>query len=418
MNELSRTKAATDRPLDVAAVRADFPILAEKMYGKDLVFLDSAASAQKPRQVIDAVSTTYRTAYANVHRGAYRLSGLATDAYEAARKKVQRFINAERDAEIVFTRNTTEGINLVAASYGDAFLGEGDEVLLTHMEHHSNIVPWQLLRDRKGIVLRVAPIDDQGNLMMAEFAGLISDRTRLIAVTHVSNALGTVVPVHEICQVARERGIVTLIDGSQSAPHIPVDVREIGCDFYVFTGHKTYGPSGIGVLYGRAEMLDKMPPYQGGGEMIRTVTFERSSYADIPHKFEAGTPNIVGAIGLGAALDYLSGLGLDRVAAAEAELLAYGMDRLAGVPGLRLIGTAQRKLAVMSFVIDGVHAHDVGTILDREGIAIRTGHHCAQPVMDRFGVTATARASLGVYSTRDDVDALVSGLGKVREIFG
>jgi len=405
-------------PLDVAAIRADFPILSEKMNGNDLVFLDSAASAQKPRQVLDAILHTYETSYANVHRGAYRLSALATDAFEASREKVRAFVNAERAEEIIFTRNATEAINLVAASHGRAFLKEGDEVLLTHMEHHSNIVPWQLLRDATGIVIKVAPIDDSGNLIMSEFNALVTERTRLIAVTHVSNALGTIVPVDEICQMARERGIVTVIDGSQGAPHLPVDVQDIGCDFYVFTGHKVYGPSGIGVLYGRAERLDAMPPYQGGGEMIRTVTFEKSTYADIPHKFEAGTPNIVGAIGLGAALDYVSAIGRERIAANEADLLAYGMDRLAQVPGLRLIGTAQRKTAVMSFVVEGVHAHDVGTILDSEGIAIRSGHHCAQPVMDRFGLTATARASLGIYSTRDDIDALVAGLGKVREVFG
>jgi len=405
-------------PLDVAAIRADFPILSEKMNGNDLVFLDSAASAQKPRQVLDAILHTYETSYANVHRGAYRLSALATDAFEASREKVRAFVNAERAEEIIFTRNATEAINLVAASHGRAFLKEGDEVLLTHMEHHSNIVPWQLLRDATGIVIKVAPIDDHGNLLMADFNALVTERTRLIAVTHVSNALGTIVPVDEICQMARERGIVTVIDGSQGAPHLPVDVQDIGCDFYVFTGHKVYGPSGIGVLYGRAERLDAMPPYQGGGEMIRTVTFEKSTYADIPHKFEAGTPNIVGAIGLGAALDYVSAIGRERIAANEAGLLAYGMDRLAQVPGLRLIGTAQRKTAVMSFIVEGVHAHDVGTILDSEGIAIRSGHHCAQPVMDRFGLTATARASLGIYSTRDDIDALVAGLGKVREVFG
>ena len=410
--------AAKAEPLDVAAIRADFPILGEKMDGKDLVFLDSAASAQKPRQVLDAMRHVYETSYANVHRGAYRLSALATDAFEGARETVRAFVNAERAEEIIFTRNATEAINLVAATHGRAFLKEGDEVLLTHMEHHSNIVPWQLLRDATGIVIKVAPIDDQGNLVMADFNALVTERTRLIAVTHVSNALGTIVPVHEICQMARERGIVTLIDGSQGVPHLPVDVQDIGCDFYAFTGHKVYGPTGIGVLYGRAERLDAMPPYQGGGEMIRTVTFEKSTYAALPHKFEAGTPNIVGAIGLGAALDYVNAIGRERIAANEADLLAYGMDRLAQVPGLRLIGTAQRKLAVMSFVIDGVHPHDVGTVLDSEGIAIRAGHHCAQPVMDRLGLTATARASLGIYSTRDDIDALVDGLGTVREVFG
>lgn len=416
MNEMAAQPKL--EPFDPDSVRADFPILREKMYGKPLVFLDSAASAQKPRQVIEAVARTYETSYANVHRGAYRLSALATDAFEGARDKVRAFINAPDSKEIIFTRNATESINLVAASYGRAFLDAGDEVLITHMEHHSNIVPWQLLRDQIGIVLRVAPIDDQGNLQMGAFLDMISERTKLIAVTHVSNALGTIVPVHEICEVARERGIATLIDGSQAAPHLPVDVQDIGCDFYVFTGHKLYGPSGIGVLYGRAELLNRMPPYQGGGEMIRTVTFEKSTYADIPHRFEAGTPNIVGAIGLGAAIDYVKAIGMQRIEAAEADLLAYGMDRLSEVPGLKLIGTAQRKTAVMSFVVEGVHAHDVGTVLDAEGIAVRSGHHCAQPVMDRFGLSATARASLGIYSTRDDVDALVGALGKVKEIFG
>jgi len=404
--------------LDLETIRADFPILKESMGGKDLVFLDSAASAQKPRQVLDAMRHAYETSYANVHRGAYRLSARATDAFEAAREKTRAFVNAEKASEIIFTRNATEGINLVASSYGRAFLERSDEVLITHMEHHSNIVPWQMLRDEIGIVLKVAPIDDHGNLIMGDFHELVSDRTRLIAVTHVSNALGTVVPVHEICQMARERGIATLIDGSQAAPHLPIDVQDIGCDFYVFTGHKLYGPSGIGVLYGRYDRLASMPPYQGGGEMIRTVTFDKTTYADPPHRFEAGTPNIVGAIGLGAAIDYVGAIGLDRIERAEAELLAYGMERLGAVPGVTLIGTAQRKTAVMSFTVEGVHAHDVGTILDSEGIAVRSGHHCAQPVMDRYGVAATARASLGIYNGADDVDSLVAGLGKVREIFG
>ena len=403
---------------DVEAVRADFPILREKMYGKDLVFLDSAASAQKPRQVIEAMVNAYETGYANVHRGAYRLSALATDSFEAARGKVRKFLNAASEKEIIFTRNGTESINLVAATYGRKFLSAGDEVVITHMEHHSNIVPWQLLRDEKDIVLKVAPIDDQGNLLMPEFMDLIGERTKMIAITHVSNALGTVVPVHEICQMARERGIATLLDGCQAVPHLPVDVQDIGCDFYVFSGHKLYGPSGIGVLYGRSDLLNAMPPYMGGGEMIKSVTFDKTTFAELPHKFEAGTPNIVGAIGLGAAIDYVSAIGMDNIAAEEDELLAYGMDRLSQVPGLTLVGTAQRKTAVMSFLMDGVHAHDVGTVLDSEGIAVRAGHHCAQPVMDRYGVPATARASLGVHTNHGDIDRLVDALGKVRELFG
>ena len=410
--------AAKAEPLDVAAIRADFPILGEKMDGKDLVFLDSAASAQKPRQVLDAMRHVYETSYANVHRGAYRLSALATDAFEGARETVRAFVNAERAEEIIFTRNATEAINLVAATHGRAFLKEGDEVLLTHMEHHSNIVPWQLLRDATGIVIKVAPIDDQGNLVMADFNALVTERTRLIAVTHVSNALGTIVPVHEICQMARERGIVTLIDGSQGVPHLPVDVQDIGCDFYAFTGHKVYGPTGIGVLYGRAERLDAMPPYQGGGEMIRTVTFEKSTYAALPHKFEAGTPAIVEAIGLGAAIDYLESLGRDNIAAHESGILAYATQRLGEVPGLTIIGRAREKASIVSFVMENAHAHDIGTIVDRAGVAVRTGHHCAQPLLQRLGLTATARASFGIYNTREEVDALVEALGAVSEIFG
>ncbi|MHA1568187.1 MAG: SufS family cysteine desulfurase [Alphaproteobacteria bacterium] len=410
---------AMDRPaaLDVERARADFPILHRPVRGKPLVFLDSAASAQKPQAVIDAVRHCYEAEYANVHRGVYWLSERATEAFEGAREKVRAFLGAAESREIVFVRGATEAINLVAASVGEALLEAGDEVLITHMEHHSNIVPWQMLRERKGIALKVAPIADDGALMMEEFERLIGPRTKLIAVTHVANALGSVVPVADICRMGRERGIPVLIDGCQAVPHMAVDVQALDCDFYVFSGHKLYGPTGIGALYGRAEMLERLPPYQGGGDMILSVTFEETVFAGLPHKFEAGTPNIAGAIGLGAAIDYLGGLGIEAVAAHEADLMAYGMARLAEVPGLRLIGTAPGKVSVLSFVLDGVHPHDVGTILDGDGIAIRVGHHCAQPVMARFGVPATARASLGLYNRRADIDALVAGLAKVREMF-
>lgn len=403
--------------LDVERIRADFPILHKPVRGRPLVFLDSAASAQKPRHVIDAVSHCYEAEYANIHRGVYLLSQLATEAFEGAREKVRAFLNAAETREIVFVRGATEGINLVASSFGRAFLAPGDEVLITHMEHHSNIVPWQMLRDEKGIVLKVAPIGDDGALLMDEFEKLISPRTKLIAVTHVANALGSIVPVAEICRMARQRGIRVLVDGCQAVPHMSVDVQALECDFYVFSAHKLYGPSGVGVLYGRAELLDAMPPYQSGGDMILSVSFEKTLYADLPHKFEAGTPDIAGVIGLGAAIDYVGAIGLDRIAAHEADLLAYGTERLSACPGVRLIGTAPHKAGVLSFVIDGVHPHDIGTILDQEGIAVRTGHHCAQPVMARYGVNATVRASLGVYNRRDEIDALIAGLGRVRELF-
>ncbi len=411
-------RARSAPAFDPARVRADFPILDQKVHGKPLVFLDSAASSQKPRQVIDAMSRFYATDYANIHRGVYELSERATQAFEAAREKARSFLNAAEAREIVFVRGTTEAINLVAQTYGRGNVGPGDEVLITHMEHHSNIVPWQLLCEEKQAVLKVVPIDDRGALMMDELVKRLSPRTRIVAVTHVSNALGTVNPVGEIVRLAHARGVPVLVDGAQAVPHRRVDVRELDCDFYVFSGHKVFGPSGIGVLYGKAALLEAMPAYQGGGEMILSVSFEKTTYKEIPHKFEAGTPDITGAVGLGAALDYVSALDLDEVAAYEAELLANATEHIARIPGVRLIGTAEKKASVVSFVIEGVHPHDVGTILDQEGIAVRTGHHCAQPVMDRFGVPATVRASLALYNTKADVEALVKGVERVREVFG
>jgi cysteine desulfurase/selenocysteine lyase len=416
MAEAAKIRAAAG--FDAALARADFPALAQTVHGKPLVFLDSGASAQKPRAVIDAVRHCYEAEYANVHRGVYWLSQRATEAFEGARETVRRLLNARSTREIVFVRGATEGINLVAQSFGRALLEPGDEVVITAMEHHSNIVPWQMLRDEKGIVLRVAPIDDSGALMLDEFARLLGPRTRLVAVTHVANALGTVLPVAEIVRLARRAGARVLIDGCQAVPHMAVDVQALDCDFYVFSGHKLYGPTGIGALYGKAELLEAMPPWQGGGDMIRSVTFERTEYADLPHKFEAGTPHIAGAIGLGAAIDYVTGLGFAAIGAHERDLLAYATRRLAELNSVRIIGTAADKSAVISFVVEGVHPHDVGTILDREGVAVRAGHHCAQPVMDRFGVPATVRASFGLYNTRADVDALIAGLRRVMEIFG
>jgi cysteine desulfurase/selenocysteine lyase len=403
--------------LDAARVRADFPILAGQMRGKPLVYLDSAASAQKPRQVIDAVSRFYESSYANIHRGVYQLSADATRAYEDVRGKAARFLGAPDPAAIVFVRNVTEAINLVAQSFARPRLRAGDEILITAMEHHANIVPWQLVCEQTGAVLRVAPIADDGSLIVDELERQLGDRTRLLAFTHVSNALGTINPVKEIVALARERGVPTLVDGAQAAPHLPIDVQELGCDFYGITAHKVFGPTGVGVLWGRKELLDAMPPYQGGGDMIEQVSFEKTTFAPVPHKFEAGTPHIAGVIGLGAALDYVEALGMDRIAAHEHELLTYATESLEAVPGLRLIGTAPEKAAVLSFVLDGVHPHDIGTVFDGEGVAIRAGHHCAQPVMERFGVPATARASFSIYNTREDVDALVAALHTTRELF-
>jgi cysteine desulfurase/selenocysteine lyase len=402
---------------DPERARRDFPILAQQVHGRPLVFLDSAASAQKPRAVIEAMSRFYETDYANIHRGVYALSERATVAFESVREKVRAFLGAGETREIVFVRGTSEAINLVASSYGREHVTAGDEVLITHLEHHSNIVPWQMLCQERGARLRVAPIDDDGQLMLGELEKLLSPRTRIVAVTHVSNALGTIVDVAEITRMAHARGIPVLLDGAQAVPHLRVDVRELDCDFYCFSGHKLFGPSGIGVLYGRAELLEAMPPYQGGGEMILSVSFEETTYKEIPHKFEAGTPDIAGVVGLGAAIDYLASHDSDAVAAYERELLAYATERLSKLPGLRILGTAAEKTAMVSFVLDGVHPHDIGTILDQEGVAVRTGHHCAQPLMERFGVPATARASFALYNTRADVDALVAGLEQVREVF-
>ncbi len=403
---------------DVERVRADFPILEQEVFGRRLVYLDSAASAQKPRQVLDAMSEAYETYYSNVHRGVHRMSQLSTDAFEAGREKVARYVNAGGPDEIVFTRNATEALNLVADCFGRAFLETGDEVVISTLEHHSNIVPWQLLRERLGIVLRVAPIDDDGNFLLDEYEALLGPRTRLVAVAHVSNAIGTIVPIREVVRRAHARGVPVLVDGSQAAPHLAIDVQDLDADFYAFTGHKVYGPSGIGVLYGKRDLLNAMPPYQGGGEMITSVTFEKTEFKPAPHRFEAGTPAIVEAIGLGAAVDYVDGLGRDNIAAHESGLSAYATARLAQVPGLAIIGAPKEKASIVSFTMDSAHAHDIGTIVDRAGVAVRAGHHCAQPLMDRFGVAATARASFGIYNTRADVDALSDALGTVSEIFG
>ena len=401
----------------VEQVRADFPILQRRVRGRPLVYLDSAATAQKPRAVLDAVSRHYAHGNANIHRGVYVLGEEATAAYDAARGKVQRFLNAASSREIVFTRSSTESINLVAQSFGRGHVGPGDEIVITHMEHHSNIVPWQLLCEQVGARLRVAPIDDAGTLQLDELERLIGPRTRLVSVVHLSNSLGTINPVRDVVALARRRDVPVLIDGSQAVCHMPVDVQALGCDFYVCTGHKLYGPTGIGVLYGRESLLERMPPWQGGGDMIRSVTFEKTTYADLPHKFEAGTPHIAGAVGLGAAVDYVQRIGLDAVAPHEADLLAYGTAALAEVKGLRLIGTAAARASILAFVMKGAHPHDIGTIVDTEGVAIRAGHHCTQPVMDRFGVPATARASVAMYNTREEIDVLVRALHRVREMF-
>ena len=402
---------------DVARWRADFPILAERVYDKPLVFLDSAASAQKPQCVIDAVAHCYTHEYANIHRGVYWLSERATQAYEGARVKVQRFINAASEREIIFTKGTTEAINLVATSYGGASLKAGDEIILSHLERHANIVPWQLLRERVGVEIKVVPIDERGNFLLEEFEKLLSPRTRLVAVTHTSNALGTITPVDEIVRLAHAQGALVLLDGAQSVVHGPVDVQALDVDFFAFSGHKLYGPSGIGVLYGKADILSAMPPYQGGGDMIRRVTFEKTEFADIPGRFEAGTPHIAGAYGLAAAIDYVTAIGMEAIAAHERDLLEYATGRLQEINSLRLIGTADHKAGIVSFELDGIHAHDIGTILDREGIAVRVGHHCAQPLMDHFGIAGTVRASFGLYNDKADIDALVQALGAVREIF-
>jgi cysteine desulfurase/selenocysteine lyase len=403
---------------DVARVREDFPILRRQVRGRPLTYLDNAATTQKPQAVLDALMHYYVSSNANVHRGVHMLSEIATEAHEAAREKVRAFFNAASTREIVFTRNSTEGINLVAHAFGRWRVQQGDEVLITAMEHHSNIVPWQLLCEERGAHLRVAPIDDSGALLLEQLEALLTPRTRLLSVTHMSNALGTVNPIATIVQMAHARGIPVLVDGSQAAYHMPVDVQALDCDFYVATGHKLYGPTGIGVLYGREALLEEMPPFLGGGDMIRSVTFEKSTWNDLPYKFEAGTPDIAGAIGLGAALDYIAHVGLDHITEHEHDLLEYGTAVLQQIPGLRLIGTAPHKASILSFVLEGIHPHDIGTIVDQEGVAIRTGHHCAQPVMERFCVPATARASLAMYNTRADIDTLAAAIRRVQTVFG
>ena len=403
--------------LDLDAVRGDFPCLHQEVHGHPLAYLDNAATTQKPQAVIDAVARYYERDNANVHRGVHALAERATEAYEQARARVAHFLHAAAPEEIVFVRGTTEAINLVATSLGTTF-APGDEVVITEMEHHSNIVPWQLLRDRVGIRLKVLPMDDRGCLALEQLDGLLTDRTRLVSLVHGSNALGTINPVAEIAAAAHAAGALVLVDGAQAAPHLPVDVRALGADFYCFSGHKVYGPMGIGCLYGRHELLEKMAPYQGGGEMIRRVTFDETTFAPPPARFEAGTPNVAGAVGLAAALDYLDGLGLERVAAHEADLLAYGLAQLDDLDGVRLIGTAPERLGILSMAIDDAHPHDIATILDRDGIAIRAGHHCAHPVMDHFGVPATARASLALYNTRAEIDRLIAGIHHVKEVLG
>jgi len=403
--------------LDLVKIRADFPILAERINGKPLIYLDNGATSQKPQVVLDAIANYYTHMNANIHRGVHTLSVRATEAHDAARQTVRKFLNAADTREIIFVRGATEAINLVAQTYGRVHVGAGDEVLITAMEHHSNIVPWQILCEEKGAHLKVAPINERGELMLDEFARLVGPRTKIVAVTHVSNALGTVVPLRQVIDIAHRGDVPVLVDGAQAVPHFAVDVQALDCDFYAFSGHKVYGPTGIGVLYGKRALLNAMPPYQGGGDMISSVTFAKTTYNDLPFKFEAGTPDIAGAIALGAALNYITNLGMDKIAAHESELLAYATEAVGAIPGIRLIGTAFDRAGVLSFVLDHVHPHDLGTILDREGIAIRTGHHCAQPVMERFGIAGTARASFAVYNTKEEVDALVAGIRAAREVF-
>jgi cysteine desulfurase/selenocysteine lyase len=418
MSVVSRPLEVPAKTFDVARIRRDFPILSRRVHGKPLVYLDSANTSQKPHAVIDAERSFYEELNANIHRGTHLLSELATAAYEGSRAKVQRFLNAASTREIVFVRGTTEAINLVAASFGQAFVKRDDEILITGLEHHSNIVPWQLLCERSGARLKVVPITDAGEVLPEEFEKRLGPKTRIAAVSHVSNALGTINPVRRFIEIAHSRNVPVLVDGAQAVPHLKVDVKDLDCDFYAISGHKMFGPTGIGALYAKESWLEAMPPYQGGGDMISSVTFEKTTYNVLPWKFEAGTANIAGGVAFGAAVDYIEAVGMDAIAAHEHELLVYGTGKLSGISGLRLVGTAREKAGVLSFVMDGIHPHDIGTVLDREGIAIRTGHHCAQPVMDRFGLPATARASLALYNTREEIDALVRGLEKVREVFG
>ncbi|MEE2949470.1 MAG: cysteine desulfurase [Chloroflexota bacterium] len=402
---------------DVNSVRDDFPILKQQVNGNRLVYLDNGATSQKPQSVIDAIVEYYATTNSNVHRGVHTMSQQATDGYEGARSKVRKFLNASKDKEIIFTRNTTEGVNLVAHSYGRKNIGPGDDIIVSNMEHHSNIVPWQMLCEENGANLKVVPIDDSGELVMDEYQKLLSPRTKLVSITHVSNALGTILPAKQIVQMAHSYGAPVLLDGAQAVPHMPVDVQDLDCDFYVFSGHKLFGPTGIGILYGKENYLESMPPFLGGGDMIKSVTFEKTLYNDLPYKFEGGTPDISGAIGLGAAIDYVNSLGFDQITAHEDALLQYGTEALESIAGVHIVGTAARKAGILSFVMDMAHPHDIGTILDEQGIAIRTGHHCAQPVMQRFQIPATARASLAFYNTKEDIDALVKGIDRVIEVF-
>lgn len=412
------TEEKVKAPVSVESCRFHFPLLRRQVNGKPLVYLDNAATSQKPQVVIDAMIRYYYEENSNIHRGVHYLSERATEAYEAARVKVQRFLNARSIKEVIFVRGTTEAINLVASSYGRKVLKADDEVLISAMEHHSNIVPWQLVCEEKGARLRVIPMNDAGELLLDEYEKLLNERTRIVAVTHVSNALGTVNPIKQMVAIAHARGIPVLVDGAQAVPHMKVDVQNLDCDFYAFSAHKMFGPTGVGILYGREELLEAMPPYQGGGDMIKSVTFEKTIFNDLPFKFEAGTPNIAGGIGLGAAIDYMNAMDMSAVMAYEHELLEYATSKLLEIPGLRIIGTAKEKAGVISFVLEGVHPHDIGTILDYEGVAIRTGHHCAQPVMQRFGVPATARASFAFYNTKDEVDVLVRAVRKVKEVLG
>jgi len=398
--------------------RDNFPVLNQRVHDKPLVYLDNAATTQKPQMVLDAMNQFYQEDNSNIHRGVHELSERSTAHYEAARLKIQRFLNAGDWREIIFVRGATEGVNLVAYTWGRRNIQAGDEIVISAMEHHSNIVPWQILCEEKNAVLRIAPINQRGELLLDEYEKLLGPRTKLVSMVHISNALGTINPVAEIARIAHRHGVLVFIDGAQAVAHMKVDVQALDCDFYAMSGHKMFGPTGIGVLYGKAALLEKMPPYQGGGDMIRTVTFAKTTYNELPYKFEAGTPNIAGTIGLGAAVDYLNEIGLDRIATYEHELLRYGTEQLERIPGLRLIGTAREKASILSFVLEGVHPHDVGTILDRQGVAVRTGHHCAQPVLEWFGVPATTRASLAFYNSRQDIDALVAGIYKVKEIFG
>lgn len=418
--QMDSPKTQNDSPssFDVNRIREDFPILKEQVHGKPLVYLDNAATSQKPQVVIDAITRYYSAENANIHRGVHYLSELATREYEDARVKIKRFLNAAETHEIIFTRGTTEGINLVANSYGRKFIKEGDEIIISAMEHHSNIVPWQMLCEQTGAKLRVIPMNDEGELLVDEFAKLLGPRTKFVSIVHLSNALGTINPVKRVIELAHSQDVPVLLDGAQAAPHLKVDVRELDCDFYAFSGHKLCGPTGIGALCGKTDLLNAMPPFQGGGDMIASVTFEKTTYNALPYKFEAGTPHIAGGIGLGVAIDYLTSVGLDKIAAYEHELLEYATEAIGAIKGVKLIGTASEKASVLSFTLDNIHPHDIGTILDQEGIAIRAGHHCAQPVMQRFGIPATARASFAFYNTKAEVDALVEGINRVIEVFG